>query len=126
MTEYELLEVLNAGMSNLIASQGIFITILSAYVVMAYTAGRKLTVFQAGFVSFMFLTFSFVISSGFFDLTIEISHYALLLDEARGGSVGVSANGNVGYIFYIGLAIRVFLILGALAFMWSVRHPKIE
>ena len=124
MNEFELIESLNGAMSNLLASQALFITILSAYIVMAYTAGQKLTKFQVGFVSFIFLTFSFVISAGFLDMTIEIAHYASLLDQARGQNIGLSARGDGQYVFPVSFLIRVAMILGALAFMWSVRRPK--
>jgi hypothetical protein len=57
MNEYEITDLLNGAMSNAKAQQGPFLTILSAYLVMAYAAGRKLTTYQSSFVSLVLWSF---------------------------------------------------------------------
>lgn len=47
MTEFEMVELINGTTSNIIANQALFITTLSAYLVVAYSVGQKLTDYQA-------------------------------------------------------------------------------
>ena len=60
MTEYEIVDVINNATSNMIAAQALFITVVSAYVVVAYTVGKDLTLYQVSFVNFGLLLFVFI------------------------------------------------------------------
>ena len=122
MTEYELLDALNGLISNTYAAQAFFVTIVSAYVVTAYTAGSKLSVFQAGYISLIFVVLSVTITLPFTDMQLELFAYAAKLDEVRGYSVG--GENKPGSVVWIITVIRILMVVGALAFMWSVRRTK--
>lgn len=127
MSEFELLEVLNGILSNAISQQGIFFTMLSAYIVMAYVAGSRLTTYQAGFVSLVFLVFSAVATVANTSVMIEMNHYTELLREIRGRDLGAGkAKILEDPVVFVLVTIRIAMSLGALAFMWTVRHPKAE
>ena len=126
MTEYELIDAINGVMSNALASQALFITVLSAYVVMAYTAGRQLTTFQVGFISFVYVVFSLTISISWADMVLELRTASVLLDDVRGGSLGLDNESVVAPVAGLIIGIRAVMVMGALGFMWSVRHPKAE
>jgi hypothetical protein len=122
MTEYELLDALNGLISNTYAAQAFFVTIVSAYVVTAYTAGAKLSVFQVGFISLVFVVLSVSITLPFTDMQLELFAYAAKLDEVRGYSVG--GENKPGSLVWTIAAIRILMVVGALVFMWSVRRNK--
>ena len=54
MTEYEIADLLNGVNSNIVAGQAIFLTVLSAYLVVAYSVGKALTTYQVSFINFVF------------------------------------------------------------------------
>ncbi len=128
MTEYELVEIMAALQSNLIQAQAVTITMLTAYMVVAYTVGQKLTTFQCTFVSIMFLVFGLYGAVGQISNLNEMYYYGSKLGELREGlffSVDAdSAAEEVGRWIFGG--IRLLLFAGALYFMWSVRHPRDE
>ena len=57
MTEYELNDAIQAVSSNLIASEALFLTVLSVYGVIAFSAGTRLNTYQVTFVNFVFIGF---------------------------------------------------------------------
>ena len=126
MNEYELIDGINGAIGNALASQALFITTLSAYIVTAYAAGRNLTKFQAGFISGVFVIFTASISFTWINMAMELRAYSIMLDEVRGRSVGLGSS-EIGMPIALALiTVRALMVLGALAFMWSVRHPKAE
>ena len=126
MTEYELMDALNGLASNAIAIQALFITTLSAYMVMAYAAGRHLTVFQATFISILFVIFSVTTSISWMTMALEVRAGYATLNEVRGFSPVFVDQAAENPIIITMVAARALMILGALVFMWQVRHPKPE
>ena len=127
MTEYEIADLINSGVSNMFASQGFFVSIVSAYVVMAYATGRFLTLYQVAFLNFLFLVTSFAGLYLFANIATEIQHYNSMLAEARGLYSPLGDNAAIdNTLVYVGIATRVVITLGAIGFMWSVRHAKSE
>ena len=123
MSEYELSDLVAVYASNLMQGQALFITIFSGYMVVAYTVGKQLSRFQVTFVTFAFLLFSSSMTLGgvqAIELVMEYSDdlYVINNEEIE----GVRRGFTVG-LFYI---VRALLVIGALAFMWQVRHPKSE
>ena len=125
MTEFEVVEIINGVTSNILANQALFITILSAYLVVAYSVGQKLTSYQVAFINGTFIIFSLLgIQAVAGQLGFIITYSAQLL-ELRGvadsvGSIQVeTARWGV-------ISVRFLLSLGALVFMWQVRHAKTE
>ena len=55
MSEFELAELAGTSMSNFLTSFTVFVSIVTAYVVAAFAAGRKLTKLQVSVVTTCFL-----------------------------------------------------------------------
>ena len=123
MSEYELSDLVAVYASNLMQGQALFITIFSGYMVVAYTVGKQLSRFQVTFVTFAFLLFSSSMTLGgvqAIELVMEYSDELYVINNEK--IEGVRRGFTVG-LFYI---VRALLVIGALAFMWQVRHPKAE
>jgi len=119
MTEYEIIDVINNTTSNMLAAQALFITVVSAYVLVAYSVGKDLTPYQVSFVNIGFLLFVLISIQSALGLTGQISLHVEKLNEFReveAASIALTTAFLVG--------VRAILILGALIFMWQVRHPK--
>lgn len=123
MTEYELSDLMATYSSNLIQGQALFITIFSAYVVVAYAVGKQLTRFQAAFTTISFLLFMALATQG--------SSHTLDLIFSSADKLGVItgdekmrdevSRGSGKLLFY---GVRLLLVTGALVFMWQVRASK--
>ena len=128
MNEYELVDAITGFQSNLIQGQAVTITILSAYMVVAYTVGAKLTTFQCTFVSIMFILFGLLGAVEQNSILNDVYYYRVQLRELLSSQIlPGDSEGSVGeaarWLFMAG---RLFLYAGALYFMWSIRHPKTE
>jgi hypothetical protein len=122
MTEYELVDVLNSASSNMIAAQALFMTGLSAYLVVAFAAGKSLTTYQVCFVNFVFILFVLIGLRSVLGLTeMVFTHYEMLISVR--GKEG-SSTLTLSQISVLGM--RVVLLIGALIFMWQVRHTQTE
>ena len=124
MTEYELVDALASLNSNIIQGQALSVTILSAYMVVAYSAGADLTKFQVVFTSLILMLFGLLGAQGQSYAIEQFISYSAQLNELRGGAPRNESAVDIASWTILGL--RVFLIGGALTFMWRVRHPKTE
>ena len=125
MTEYELSDLMATYSSNLIQGQALFITIFSAYMVVAYAVGKQLTRFQAAFTTISFLLFMVLATQG--------SGYTLNLIFSSADQLGIITGDETmrdevakrsGKILFYG--VRLLLVIGALVFMWQARASKKE
>lgn len=123
MTEYQLLEVLNGMNSNSMAVQALFFTALSAYLFVAYAIGEKLSTFQVTFISVVFLLIAFLGGYTLSTIMIQTVDYSAQLDQVRGGAFVRLDSGAESLIFVV-IMTRLLMAVGALIFMWSIRHPK--
>jgi uncharacterized membrane protein YqjE len=122
MSEYELNDAIQAIGSNLIAGEALFLTVLSAYAVIAFTAGSRLSAYQIAFVNFVFIGFVFTNLGALHAMTVEVYYFGDQLINLRGQNELREA---VGEVFrWAMFATRLLMSLGALAFMWQVRHSK--
>ena len=74
MSEFELSELAGTSMSNFLTSFTVFVSIVTAYVVAAFAAGRKLTRLQVSVVNTCFLIASGamgLLSVGIFRVFLE-------------------------------------------------------
>ena len=126
MNEHDAMEVVNGAVANTLSAQAIFFTVLSAYLAVAYTIGNKLTKYQVAFVNMLFLIAFFNLTANQLTLMESTIYYVQLAIEARGAieaSIsGVSPKMNMLMFF----SIRFLMLVGAILFMWQVRHPKTE
>jgi len=116
MTQYEITSLGASIMANFLATFTIFLTIVTAYVITAFVAGPRLTVYQLSIVNACFVTSSLVI--GFLSITIYQRATSLVtqtweLTETTAPPIDVS---SVLLLLYVGLLVGSFL------FMSSVRR----
>ena len=124
MTEHEIADLLNGTNSNIIAAQAVFLTILSAYLVVAYSVGRSLAAYQVGFINFAFILMMFV---GFNTQLAQLAVAYAYADELailRDSMERIRTEDQAVRIVFSDM--RLVLVIGALMFMWQVRHPKKE
>ena len=122
MTEYELSDLMNGIVSNVIQGQAVFLTTLTAYLIVAYTVGAKLTRYQVSFVNFVYLLFGVVgIQAQLYNFD-QVYHWGAQIMQLRGEAPTIA--GAVSRWVFI--SIRLIMLIGSLVFMWQVRHPKTE
>ena len=122
MTEYELVDNTMTYFNSALTAFGMYITVLSAYVIAAFVAGKRLNSAQVSIVNVLF-----VCSAGNFTLgtvacyswTYEYSIRLLELDPNRASSIDL----NEFVAMYIGV-IQILGIVACLYFMWNSRHTK--
>ena len=84
MTEYELGDLINGVSGNLIAGQALFLTILSAYLAVAYTVGNTLSRYQVSFINSVFVLFGLVGLQSQLSLFGMTFYYSDSIMELRG------------------------------------------
>ncbi len=122
MSEYELNDAIQAISSNLIAGEALFLTVLSAYAVIAFTVGKKLTTYQITFVNFVFIGFVITNVGALQGMSSQVFDYGERLIELRGDNLVQEAVGQ-GVRFTM-FTTRILMSVGAFVFMWQVRHPS--
>ena len=122
MTLYEVGDLLNSTSSNIIAAQAVFFTIITAYLVVAYSVGKSLTTYQVAFINLAFLVAT---ATGVMGVVANVSLIAEYNSVRRGliEEQRVPEVLDTAWVITF-TAVRVVLILGALVFMWQVRHPR--
>ena len=122
MTEADLMQAAQSVASNAIAIFAVYITVLGAYLVTAYTIGAKLTPLQLIIVNGLFVVFSALsIWSVLTTFLVAESYFAeiYLINPNR----GVSSNPE---FIWIGLVINSLAALACMLFMWDVRKSSRE
>lgn len=123
MDIYQLSDLMNGMSSNIVQAQALFISVLSAYLVVAYTAGASLTRYQVSFISLIFLLITSLGAFGQLRNVEVMTEWGYQAAALGGGEVLVSEV-QAETTKWLFIAIRVALTIGALVFMWQVRHPK--
>lgn len=122
MTEYELLDLVGTWKADTVSVATSFVSILFAYILVAYVAGAKLTRGQFVIVTVLMLWHC---SINLFQIQVNqqslIEYHELIRPEWSAAAV---RNGLI-MKWVIGSG-GVMSIFAALYFMWSVRHPKAE
>ena len=124
MNEYEMSDLATAITSNILTSQSLFLTVLFAYLLVAYIAGKRLTTFQAGFISLVFFIVSLSSTIGVYAMTLDAISLGLRITELNGEDIAALSAAPATLTGILGG--RVVMAVGALYFMWQVRHPKAE
>ena len=117
MTEYELHDLAAAAMGNFLTSFTVFISIVTAYVVAAFTAGRKLSGYQVTVVNVCFLLASGTMGA------LSYSIFQNFLLRARTAEA-INASGavpSIDFSWMVGM-LYVFLVAACVTFMWHTRR----
>ena len=98
------------------------LTVLTGYLLITFFVGEKLTTFQVCFVNVVFLlsyisTWQTLIE---YVATVEYFREALASLESELPLAGTTLNATPAF----SITVAGLLTIGALYFMWSVRHPK--
>jgi hypothetical protein len=122
MTEFEAFEALRIEAAFALSVGEQSITLLSGYLLIAFFIGSKLTFFQASFVNVVFSMMYLSSSLAIIQSMPVLNHLAERLN-ATGSEIPLNASGANPAI---SITITSLMYLGAMYFMWSVRHPKVE
>ena len=122
MTELDAYNALMLAIEHAQNTGQMLLTILTGYLLITYFMGDRLTTFQVCFVNVVFLlsygsTWQTLIEN------IESAEYF------RGVLVSLksqmpAASGSVGGTPTFNIVVASLLTIGALSFMWTVRHPR--
>jgi hypothetical protein len=122
MTEAELLEATGLAANTALTGISLYMTIVSAYLITAFTAGSRLTRSQTFVISV-----GFVVGAGIFIYVVIANALRQVYFTARLSEIQTDAT------FYFSdrttILIGSVLVMGIIAslkFMWDVRHPKAE
>ena len=95
---------------------GLYLTITSGYLLVAYLAGRDLTRLQVAIVTTLYAFFAITTTIAVVNYFASVTHFGHAYGDGRvplwGGKV-------MGAILFCG-------VLACLKFMWDIRHPKTE
>ena len=122
MTEAELVEAWGLFLGNSQAGLGLYLSILSGYLIIAYLIGNKLTRAQVTIVSALFVFSTTSVSLWFWawwGRALEFAMEAKQLNPSRQVANSPAAH-------YIFTSMLLLGIAAALYFMWTIRHPKTE
>ncbi len=121
MTEYEILDLVNAQSAQSATQFTLYLSVLFAYVVTAYFVGQRLTRTQVSVLSGLYI---FVNVSQSWGMQLTNNRVGELLEKkAELSPLTRWEQGYVGYgdMWSIAMAVGV---VASLFFMWSVRHPR--
>lgn len=124
MTEFETLLAAAEYYENALFSVSMFVTIVSGYLILAYTAGRDLSAFQTAFFNTVFVTFALLgmwSTYVFMDFGAGIAGNSEFISQ-----LGFRPFGLTPGPFIVGL--ELIAVGGSLYFMHNVRSqaPKAE
>jgi len=128
MTEVEAYSALRETTEYAMAIGEQNITLLTGYLLIAFFIGAKLTRFQVSFVNVLFVVMFLSSCLSLASAAATLTHIAQRLRDT-GSDIPMTAfdmgeSGMASPIFVLGVCLA--MLIGALYFMWSVRHPKIE
>ncbi len=121
MTAYEFIDIGQSQLALNVAHVSLWLAVLSGYLVVAYTVGAKLT--RAQVVVFNLI---YVIWSVFLGVASGNTLHHALNNTSRGWEMLEEASPVLPLTMPFFYLIGIMLVIAALAFMWSVRHPKAE
>ena len=122
MTESELVEAWGLFLGNSQTGLGLYLSILSGYLIIAYLVGAKLTRLQVWIVTTLFIWSSASVSLWFaawWGRALEFALEAKKLNPERQVDNSPEALLVFTLMLWGGIVASLF-------FMWSVRHPKTE
>jgi hypothetical protein len=122
MTEAELIEAITSYMSMGQGSVTTLLTLLSAYLIVAYLAGEKLTRPQIVVVNVIYTLVMIGSSAGAYGSFSRAAHYAAELKAIQPDDVIFLSQFNA----VSSLILYISCLCASLWFMWNVRRRKTE
>ena len=122
MTEAELVDAWGLFLGNSQTALGLYLSVLTGYLIIAYLVGEKLTRTQVVIVTVLYVCANTIISLWFFawwSRALEFAMEAKQLNPNRQVANSVGATWSITVMLFMA-------IVASLYFMWSIRHPKID
>ncbi|MFK7865391.1 MAG: hypothetical protein AB8B95_14330 [Pseudohongiellaceae bacterium] len=118
----EIVEIIELGREYIVAgleAMSLYLTIISGYLIVSYTIGNNLSIFQVIVVTGLFLAFSFFFALGTYSFFM-LAHgvYLELGPDVYDGETRIQA-------FWIGTA-QLLGVFAALAFMYDARKSEAD
>ena len=122
MTEFELGEMIYNSTSSMASLAQVHFGLVSAYLVVSYMVGDKLTKVQSVIITTLYVAWVTTVIQGVFSESQTTLHLVQEL-ETHGSTIGKSVHpsGIIGF-----LSVQVLGLIASLYFMWSIRHPRTE
>lgn len=122
MTEYELADALGTYASAMQAWVATYISLLSAFLVVAYVVGKNLTTSQIIIICGGFLFFTFMCVASFFGVANRTIGFAAELKQLRPDRIYVASDEAL----WVMSSLMLLAIFACLKFMWDVRRTEVE
>ncbi|MEP1473062.1 MAG: hypothetical protein ABJK25_18945 [Halieaceae bacterium] len=124
MSAEGLLEVAFVTWGNVATLLALLITIISGYMVVAYTAGASLTRQQVILINLIYLLMGGFVGWGCREMTIRAALFEDVAYKMATGEIGAMASrGEVAFGIISAFSLAM---IASLKFMWDIRHPKVE
>jgi hypothetical protein len=125
MTEYETSEILHNQMAHMWQAGQMYFTLVSAFLVVAYLVGNKLTRTQAAVITSLYLVWIASIVAGTIQSDKTYTKMSTALYEM--GSLASEVTETETIISLSSFAfVQLAGVIASLWFMWSVRHPRTD
>ena len=122
MTEYEIRESLASIYAQVSQDSAMCFTLISAFLVVAYVSGSKLSTLQVSIVNALFGGWVGILIFSIHENMLNAADLNIRFDDA-----GFSSRANPDTTMLIAYGYPLMLFVGLLAayyFMWNVRHPR--
>jgi hypothetical protein len=124
MSELEAYNAMMLANDHAQSTGQVLLTVLTGYLLITYFVGKDLTIFQVSFVNVVFLlTYISTWATLANYLEVAIHFREILVD--LGSEIPLSDDDYIATPLF-NLSVAGLITIGALYFMWSVRHPKAE
>ena len=124
MTEYELAEILHNNYDGLWQSAQMYFTLVSAYLVVAYLIGSKLSWGQNAVITGLYLVWVLGVVQAQYTTTMQTLLVSDQLLQMGSLIVPPAAKSEIQAGVYSFMVVQIAGILASLWFMWSCRHPR--
>ena len=125
MTPYELIDLAQSTYGNGTAAYGVFLTVVTAYLVTAYVVGAELSRYQVTVLTILFLLVTGILVFTISSYVFYGNHYSVL---ARAAALGAEAEGPTWapkqwFPAFLTI-VNVTTVVASLSFMWKSRTAK--
>jgi hypothetical protein len=120
MTAYEYLDLANSATANNISLLTFGFTVITAYLLVAYFIGSKLTTIQVVAITVLYTIALLINITAQIDALSDAMEYKRLASEIA-ADVEFRLRPNAHYFI---IAVRSLTYVISLWFMWNMRHPK--
>jgi len=120
MTAYELYDLILSQQAGIATVLGLYVSLLSAYLIVAFLAGERLTRSQTTMISIMFATIVSILVLQITGRAREISRMGAELESMAEASPATFP----AFVPYVAFTVLILGVLASLKFMWDIRHPK--